>query len=102
MYFIRGCAEVDLWVGEAKRKKHGRKQSFYDELKGELDMSLGDFNGYVDRHIDRFDGVHRRYGTGPRNFEGRMSLVLCLKKETFAQNTWLKREEKKMTFGMRK
>ena len=42
------------------------KQSFYDELKCEWDMHssddlvmrLGDINGHIGRHIDRFDGVH--------------------------------------------
>ena len=41
------------------------KQSFYDEIKSECDMHsagdlvmcLGDINGHVGRHIDRFDGV---------------------------------------------
>ena len=53
------------------------KQSFYDWLKGELDMHsagdlvmcLGDFNGHVGRHIDGFDGVHGGYGVGQRNLE---------------------------------
>ena len=60
------------------------KQSFYDELRGEWDihsvgdlvMCLGDFNGHVGRHIDGFDGVHRRYGLSQKNLEERMLLVL--------------------------
>ena len=48
------------------------KQSFYDEVKCELDMHsaddlvmcLGDFNGRVCRHIDGLDGVHGRYAVG--------------------------------------
>ena len=46
------------------------KQSVYDQLKGELDMHsaddliiwLGDFNGYIGRHIGGFDWVNGRYG----------------------------------------
>ena len=46
------------------------EQSFYDELKGELDIysvgdlviCLGDNNGHGGGHIDRFDGVHGGYG----------------------------------------
>ena len=38
----------------------------------DLVMCLGDFNGHVGRHIY----VHRRYGVGQRNLEGRMLLVL--------------------------
>ena len=43
-----------------------KKNSLYDELKGECDMHgadvlimcLGDFNGHVRRHIVEFDGLH--------------------------------------------
>ena len=57
------------------------KQSFYNELKGELDMHsvgdlvmcLGDFNGHDGRHID---GVHGRCGIMQRNLELRMLLVM--------------------------
>ena len=54
------------------------KQSFYDELKCELDMHsacdlvmcLGDFNGHVGRNIDGYDGVHGGCGVGRRHLEG--------------------------------
>ena len=60
------------------RKMFGRKNSFYDELKGEWDMHsaddlvmcLGDFNGHVAKHINGFDVVHGGYGVGQRNSEG--------------------------------
>ena len=50
-------------------------QPFYDELNdewdmrsvGDLVMCLGDFNGLVGRHIDRFDGFHGGHGVGQRN-----------------------------------
>ena len=67
-------------VEEAMRKK----KSLYYELKCEWEMHsadhlvkcLGDFNGYVGRHIDGVDGVHEGHGVGQRNLEGRMLLVL--------------------------
>ena len=36
----------------------------------DLVMCLGDCTGYVDRHIDGFDGAHGGYGVGLGNFEG--------------------------------
>ena len=77
------------------------KQSFYDELKGEWDMHiaddlvmcLGDFNGYMGRHIGGFDGVHGWHGVGQRNLEGGTLLESCMEKELFMSNTWFKREE---------
>ena len=44
----------------------------------DLVMRLSDINGHVGRHID---GVHGGFGADPRNFEGRMSLEFCNKKE---------------------
>ena len=89
--------------GRSFEKKH----SFYDKLKCEWDMHfaddlvicMGDVSRHVGRHIDRFDGVHGGYCVGQRNLEGRMSLELCLEKESCVSNTWIKREEKrKITF----
>ena len=83
--------------------QHGRclkeNQSFYDELKcvwdmhsaDDLIMCLGDFNGHVGMHIDGFDGVHRGYGVGQRNFEGRILLESCPEKELCVSNTWFER-----------
>ena len=47
---------------------------------------MGGFNGQVGRHID---GVHRGYGVGQMNMEGRMLVELCW------SNTWFKTEEKR-------
>ena len=44
-------------------------------------MSLDDLNGHVGRHIDRFDGVHGRYGADKRNLDGRILLEFCREKE---------------------
>ena len=60
------------------------KQSFYDKLKcvwdmhfaGDLVICLGDFNGHIGRHIERFDDVLGGLAVGQRNLEGRMILVL--------------------------
>ena len=48
---------------------------------GDFVMCLDDLNGHIGRHIDRFDGVHKGYGVGERNLEGRMLLEICLEKE---------------------
>ena len=60
------------------------KQSFYDELRCELDlhsaddlvMCLGAFSGHVGRHIDGFDEVHGWIGVGQRKLDGRKLLEL--------------------------
>ena len=57
---------------------------------GDFVMCLGDFNGYVSRHIDGFDGVHGGYGVGQRNLEGRMLLEFSLEKGLCVSNTWFK------------
>ena len=66
---------------------------------GDLVMSMGDFNGHINRHIDGFDGVHGQYDVGERNLDGRILFEFCPKRELCVINTWLKREEKrKVTF----
>ena len=62
---------------------------------GDSVMCLGDINEHIGRHIDVFVGVHRGYGVGRRNLEGRMLLEYCLEKRLCVSNTWLKGEEKK-------
>ena len=37
----------------------------------DLVMCLGDFNRFIGRHINGFDGAHGRYGVGQRNLEER-------------------------------
>ena len=50
---------------------------------GDFVMILGDFNGHVGRHIDRFDGVHGGCDAGQNNLEGIMSLEFCLDKKLY-------------------
>ena len=58
----------------------------------DLIVCMGGFNEYVGRHIDTFDGVHRRYGISQRNLVRRMLLDICLEKNCLS-NTWCKREK---------
>ena len=85
-----------------------KKSSLYDERKcewdmhsaGDLVMCLGDFNGHVGTHIDRFSGLHGGCGVGQRNLEG-LLLEFCLEKELYVSNTYCNREKKrKVTFIM--
>ena len=64
------------------------KQSSYDEVKGMCDMysdfvmCLGDINGHVSRHIDRFDRAH--WGAWWRSEEfGRKNVTRVFPGETF-------------------
>ena len=90
-----------MWVCCTKWKSLEEKQSFYDEVKCELNvhsphdfaMCLDDFNGYVGRHVHGFDEVHGGYGVGQRNLEGSMLLEFFMVKELCVSITWLKREE---------
>ena len=56
-------------------------------------MTLG-YIGIDTYAIDRFDGVHGRYGEGQRDLQGRMLLKMDLEKESCMSNTWLNKEEK--------
>ena len=66
-----------MWLCSTTWKIFGEKQSFYDELKCELDMHsaddlamcLGDIKGHVGRPIGGFDVVYGGYVVGQRNFE---------------------------------
>ena len=42
-------------------------------------LCLGDFNGYIGRHIDEFDEVHGSYGIAQRTLEERTLLEFCWK-----------------------
>ena len=60
---------------------------------------MGDFNGHVGKLIDGFKGVHRGYGFGDRNMEGRMLQKFCDQKELCLANTCFKKgNERKITF----
>ena len=58
-------------------RSEGKKDQFYNDMAsewnlqspGEVILGLGDFNGYVGRRIDGFQGVHGGYGTDKRNVE---------------------------------
>ena len=64
----------------------------------DLVMCLVDYNGYIGKHIDGFDGVNGGYGVCQRNLKERM-LEFCLEKESCVSSTWFMREEKrKVTF----
>ena len=43
---------------------------------GEVVLGLGDFNGYVGRRIDGFEGVRGGYGISKRNVEDYLSFVM--------------------------
>ena len=50
--------------------------------------------------MERFEGIHREYGIGKRNAEGRMLLDFCDQKELCAANTWYKKKDKwKVTYN---
>ena len=76
-----------------------KKQTFYDELKGEWDvhracdlfMCLGDINGHIGSQFCGCIGVHEGYDVGEINLDRRMLLVFCLEKELCVSNTWFKR-----------
>ena len=53
----------------------------------EVVLGMGDFNGYVGRRIDGFEGVHSGYGIGKRNVEGRRLLEFCDEKKLCVANT---------------
>ena len=53
---------------------------------GKVVLGLGDFNGYVGRRIDGFEGVHGGYGIDKRNVEERRLLECCDEKEVCVTN----------------
>ena len=78
------------------------RQSFYDELRGELDMHsaddsvvcLGDFNGQVGRHIDG------GYGLGKRNLEENVTSVLPAERIVCVKYKVKRRGKRKVTFSL--
>ena len=83
-------------MGMLRKVKEVWKKNCYDEVKGEWDlhivgdlaMCLGDLDGHVCRHIDKFDGW---YGVVLINMEGRKLLEFCMEKELCVTNEWSKR-----------
>ena len=66
----------------------------------ELVLGLGDFNGHIGKCAEGSEGIHRGYGIGKRNLEGRMLLDFCDQKELFLANTWHKKKDKrKVTYS---
>ena len=62
---------------------------------------MADFNEHTDRPTDGFDGVYGGKGVGQSNFEGRMLLKFCLKKELCVLNTlFVRQERRKVTFRL--
>ena len=55
----------------------------------EFVLGLGDFNRHVGKCAEGFEGIHRGYGIGKRNAEGRMSLDLSDQKELCVANMWV-------------
>ena len=59
-----------------------KKLRFYDKMasewdvesSGEIFLSLGDFNGYVGKCAESFEGVHEENGIGKKNEEGKRLL----------------------------
>ena len=58
-------------------------------------VSLGDFNGHVEKCAEGFEGVHEGNGVGKRNAEGRRLLEFCDEKELCVANTWFKKTDKR-------
>ena len=71
------------------------KDQFHDDMASEWDLqnpsevvlSMGDFNKYIERRIDGFEGVHSGYRIGKRNVEGRRLLEFWDEKELCVANT---------------
>ena len=61
---------------------------------GEVVLGLEDFNGYVGKQIDWFEGVHNGYGIGKKNVEERRLLEFCDEKKLCVANTWLERRSR--------
>ena len=67
------------------RKPDDEKERFYEKMAhewsmanaNELVLGLGDFNGYVRKCAEGFEGIHGGHGIGKRNAGGRMLLNFC-------------------------
>ena len=65
----------------------------------ELTMGIGDFNAYVGKKVDGFEGVHGGNGIGEQNLKDRMLLEFCDQKNLYVANTWFKKEKRKVTYS---
>ena len=80
-----------------------KKQRFYYQLackwnvrsNAKMVLGLGDFNEYVEKRIDRFEGMHQGNGFSERNVEGEMLLEFRGEKELCVANIWCKRDRKR-------
>ena len=100
-----------LWVicvsEPQSRKQDKQKNKFHDELvhkwdmkdTKELTMGIGDFNDYVGKKVDGFEGVHGGNGIGEQNLKDRMLLEFCDQKNLYVANTWFKKEKRKVTYS---
>ena len=70
-------------------------------MKGTKELTLGikDFNGYVGKKVDGFDGVHEGNGIEEQNLESRMQLEFCDQKDICVANTRFKKEKRKVTYS---
>ena len=84
------------------------KKKFYEKLArgcevenaNEVLICLGDFNGHIGKEVDGFEGVHRCFGIGKRNLEGKLLLEFCVKKDLCVGNSWFKKKNsRKVTFN---
>ena len=94
--------------GPQSGRPDAEKVRFYDEMGSKWDLgssseiivSLGDFNGHVEKYAEGFEGVHGENGIGKRNSEGRKLLEFCDERELCVANTWFKKTDKrKITYS---
>jgi len=57
---------------------------------------LSDFNGHVGKMQDRYEGMHRGFGYGKRNVEGKRVLDFADSIGLKVANTWFKKYDKKL------
>ena len=71
----------------------------YERYK-DLTLGIGDFNGYVEKKVFGFEGVHGGNGIKEQNLEDRMLLEFCNQMNLCVANTWFKKKEKrKVTYS---
>ena len=95
---------ISVYAPQSGRSEE-EKDSFYDELSGEVQarggkcILLGDFNGHVGSSADGYEGVHGGHGLGERNREGERILELADSFGMVVGNTFFtKKDDKLITF----